>query len=352
MIMKSISRSFADTHHISIVKYRQAGLTLIELLISVSIGLLVVFAATSLVVSTKTLFMTQTDGNDTQDIARFGLDNISRSLRQAGYVNYDFNNSPQITPSTASADLSGMDANSVSATSTDISSPLGASVNFSDVLAVRFFGSGNTGSGDGTVINCAGFSVPAPVSSNTADQDRGWSIYYVANGASNEPELFCKYYNPVSGNWSAQSIVKGVESFQVLYGVDTSNPTDGTANKFLTATAINALDASLVLTGTTAAQQAQDLNRKTYWKKITEVKVAMLVSGTQNSRVDTATTTYNLFGPDYAAANSGVDKGTTIKDQDLPSSRQNRVRKVYTATVFIRNICNVDPIRGTCLPPN
>jgi len=334
------------------LKDKQNGLTLVELLISIAVGLLVVLAATGLVVSTKKLFLSQTEGNETQDTTRFALDNISRSIRRAGYVNYDFSNSFQITPSKAQADIIGMDANSVTATSNDISSPRGSAVNFSDLLAVRFFGSGKTGSGDGTVSNCAGFSVPEPVSSNTADQDRGWSIYYVANDANGEPELFCKYFSPDTGQWNAQSIVKGVESFQVLYGVDTSNPTDGSANKFLTATALNALDATLVLVGDTPDQKAEDLNRKTYWKKITEIKIALLVSGAQNSRQDDAKTTYNLFGSSYAAANSGVDKGTTIKETDLPASRQNRIRKVYNATVLVRNVCNVDPDRGTCLPPN
>ncbi|MFZ6774460.1 PilW family protein [Undibacterium sp. SXout7W] len=331
---------------------KQNGLTLIELMISLTLGLMVILAATGLVISTKQLFIVQTDGNDTQDTARFALDNISRSLKQAGFVNYDFSNSPLVTPAIATADLAGMDANSVSATSSDISTPLNSAVNSSDLLAVRFYGSGNTGNGDGTMSNCAGFSVPAPVSANTADQDRGWSIYYVANDNNNEPELVCKYFNSVSGKWSAQSIVKGVESFQVLYGLDTSSPTDGLANKYLTATAINALDAALVLTGATATEKAQDLNKKTYWKKILVVKLAMLVRGKENARNDATNSTYNLFGDAYATANGSNDPGTTIKEVSLPLASKNRVRKVYSATVQMRNICMVDPDHGLCLPPN
>jgi type IV pilus assembly protein PilW len=331
---------------------KQSGLTLVELMISITLGLLVVLAATGMVVSTKGLFISQTDGNDTQDSARFALDNISRSLRQVGYVNYDFTNSPQITPDVASADLAGLDANSVSATSDDISSPLNSGVNFSDVLAVRFYGSGNTANGDGTMSNCAGFSVPAPVSVNTADQDRGWSIYYVANDANNDPELFCKYYDAVSGKWTAQSIVSGVESFQVLYGLDTSSPTDGLANKYLTASDINTLDSALILNGATAAEKAKDRNRKTFWKKILIVKVALLVRGKENARTDVTSSTYNLFGSGYATANSTNDKGTTIKEVNLPAGTLNRIRKVYSTTIQLRNNCMVDSVHGICLPPN
>ncbi|MBI3285742.1 MAG: PilW family protein [Burkholderiales bacterium] len=327
-------------------------MTLVELMISITLGLLVILAATGLVLSTKSLFITQTDGNDTQDTARFALDNISRSLRQTGYVNYDFTSAPQITPSTASADLAGLDANSVSATSTDISTPLNSSVNFSDVLAVRFFGSGKTGNGDGTMSNCAGFSVPEPTSSNTADQDRGWSIYYVANDDNDEPELLCKYYDSVKGTWSAQSIVKGVESFQVLYGLDTNTPTDGLANRFLTATDVNKLDDNLVLEATTEPEKTQEKNRKTFWKRILLVKIALLVRGKENSRSDANTSSYDLFGADYASVNAAADKGSTIKETYLSADTRNRVRKVYAATVQLRNNCMVDPDRGICLPPN
>lgn len=330
---------------------KQHGLTLVELMISITLGLLVILAATSLVVSTKSLFVTQTDGNDTQDTARFGLDNISRSLRQVGYVNYDFMaTAVRVTPATAPADLSGLDADSVTATSLDISTPLGTSVNFSDVLAVRFFGSGAVGSGDGTMSNCAGFSAPEPTSN--PDVERGWSIYYVANDANNEPELLCKYFDPVSGKWNAESIVKGVESFQVLYGLDAKATPDGVVNQFLTATAINALDNALVLVGATADEQAEDKNRKTFWKKILTVKIAMLVHGKENARSDTGTSTYDLFGVDYSVANGANDKGTTIKESTLPANFRNRVRKIYTATIQLRNNCMVDPVHNICSSPN
>lgn len=332
---------------------RQDGLTIAELMISLSLGLLVILGSTALVVSTKTLFITQTDGNDTQDTARFALDNIARQLRQTGYVNYDFSNpsNVQVTPSTASADLAGMDANSVSATSTDISTPLNTSVNSSDVLAIRFFGSGTGASGDGTMSNCAGFSVPAPMSASKADTDRGWSIYYVSLDANNEPQLMCKYLGN-NGNWSAQALVKGVESFQVLYGLDTNTPSDGLSNQYLTASGINALDANLNLTGTTAAQKQQSLYLQTYWKRVLVVKIAILVRGKENSRTDTTSTIYNLFGSDYATVNGANDPGTTINEQSLPASTINRVRKVFTSTIQLRNNCLVDPTRNICLPPN
>ncbi|MFC5400381.1 PilW family protein [Undibacterium jejuense] len=332
------------------------GFTLVELMVSVTLSLLLLLIASGLIFSTKSVFLTNADYADTQETARFALDNIGRSLRQAGFVNLDFNNAPQITPSIASADVGGLDANSLSAASSDLSSPLGVSVNSSDVLAVRFFGSGTSSGGDGSITNCAGFSVPAPSSAETVDEDRGWSIYYVSNDINKEPELFCKYQsvNSKGGSisWNAQAVVKGVESFQVLYGIDTNEPANGSASKFLNATAINALDAGLVLSGATEAEKKADLNRKTFWKKVTEIKIALLISGSESARVDSATNTYNLFGDDYASLSASTDKGTTIREKDLTPDRRKRLRRIYTMSVVLRNRCDVDPVRGTCQAPN
>ena len=48
---------------------------------------------------------------------------------------------------------------------------------------------------------------------------RGWSIFYVAANGDGEAELRCKYRG--ASGWGADAIVRGVDSFQVLYGVDT-----------------------------------------------------------------------------------------------------------------------------------
>jgi len=333
----------------------QSGLSMVELMVSLTLGLLVLLVATTLLFTTRASFSLQTDHSDIQESASFAIDNIARSLRQAGYVNLDSSSSPQITAATSSADIVGLDASTLSATNSDIAGAVQSKTNFSDVLAIRFFGAGNSISGDGTVTNCAGFPIPAPISSDTADEDRGWSIYYVVENANKEPELFCKYQsiNSKNGNmsWSAQAIIKGVESFQVLYGIDISRSDLGGVKKFLTASEINALDLGLDLVGDTATERKIDLNRKTFWKKVTEVRVAMLVSGEERTRNDSLVNTYHLFGDDYAAIAGNVDKGTTIKESDIPTERRNRLRRVYITTVLLRNNCIVDLVRGICSAP-
>lgn len=331
------------------VTARQRGLTLVELMVSIALGLLVVLAATALLLSSKSAYMSQSDSANFQDTARYAMENIVRSVRQAGYENWD--KETQDAPITAtpemSANLAGMDGNSLKddASTPGIDSPLGTSVNGSDVLAVRFFGINQLGTSqpDGTVFNCGGFGVAAPTSQNTADEDRGWSIYYVAKDAAGEPELRCKYRNDDNSTWGSDAIARGVESFQVLYGVDTDyvpstgKGADRIPNRFLTATQINAMDDALILAGADAAAKALDKNRKTWWKRVSVIKVAMLVRGSANVRADAATTTYDLFGADYSVANGTTDKGTQIKEADLPADTQNRGRKVFLSTIQFRN---------------
>lgn len=334
--MKKTSRSF--------ITIWQSGLTLVELMVAMTLGLLVVLAATGLLVASKNSYTAQDDQIRVQDTGRFTLEIITRAVRQTGYVYWDKEDAPIIATDIMSAGIAGLDANSVKSTTVGIENPLGTSVNGSDVLAVRFFGAGTrpaAGSsvdgfskdGYGSIINCAGFGVDAPVSQNTADEDRGWSIFYVANDASGEPELRCKYFG--DGNWSSEAIARGVESFQVLYGVDTDG--DSLPNQFLTAAAINALDDGLVLSPPTIEEK----NRQTHWKKVVALKIGMLVRGASpNGGVGTVcpeTVCFDLFGAEYGKDNATVDKGTRFKENDLPANTLNRVRKVFMTTIQLRN---------------
>ena len=334
---------------------RQHGLTLVELMISITLGLLVVLAATALLVSSKSSYVSQDDDTLVRDTGRYAIENIMRSLRQAAFENWDTETSasktqqaPIVTQPKMTANLSGLDANTLTgSTSTpgigdNTSSNV---VNGSDVLAVRFYGSGAPDGGKftakairdgyGSVLDCAGFAVSAPTSQSDAEAGRGWSIYYVAKDASGEPELRCKYRSDGGSTWNSMAIARGVESFQVLYGVDTDG--DRIPNRFLTATEINALDSNITITATSEPEKTYEKNRKTNWKKVLVVKVALLVRGAQNVQGDVSGKIYNLFGSDYSDANASSDTGVKIKVADLDASVQRRVRKVFEATIQYRN---------------
>jgi type IV pilus assembly protein PilW len=312
---------------------RQSGLTLIEVMVSMAIGLLIVLASTALLLTTKGSYAAGDESGRLDDSGRFALDNIARSVRQAGNSLWMPDRPPLQTTDGMSPDILGYDARSLTTTSTAIDTPLIKAVNGSDILAVRFFGSGGGENGDGSALNCAGFSKGQPASQSAAEAERAWSIYYVAEDSTGEPELYCKYSG--KSGWTAQAIVRGVESFQVLYGIDIDG--DGQPERFINASAIRALDATLTVKGSSAEELAADRNRQSHWKKVIAVKVALLLRGSLGVRMDKPAVEYTLFGGDYASAFGGTDAGTTVREDALPSKARNRMRRVFGMTLQLRN---------------
>ena len=299
---------------------RFAGFTLTELILALALGMLIVLATTTLVVSASAIEASVADRQELQDNASFAMDNISTAVQQAGYVSIDADNGPWVEEDSLSAPITGLDASTLKANSEDISAPT-ASRNFSsDVLAIRYSGAGQPA--DGTIVNCAGIGIAA-ARPRAAGADRGWSIYYVANDASGEPGLYCKYKKD---QFTAQAIAQGVESFQVLYGLDNGTATEEHTSRFLTASEISALDAGLA---------PSELNRKTHWKKVTAVKIALLLRGKSNKISDDRSAVFELFGPQYDAA--GTDPGTRITAAEIAPALRSRLRLVCSRTMMLKN---------------
>lgn len=315
------------------LRARQGGLTIVELMVSITLGLLVTMAAMALLQSSRSGYVAQDEGTRIQDTGRYAIESIARTVRQAAYENWDGNEAPIAASATFSANIAGLDGHSLKENSEGITAPVKKAVNGSDVLAIRFFGVGAGANGDGTMLNCAGFGVGAPSSRDHADLERGWSIFYVAADSGGEPELRCKYQG--KSTWTSDAIARGVESFQVLYGMDSD--ADGLPNRFLNASAIDRLDDGLILVGKDAAALARDKNRKTFWKKVVIVKIALLVRGLQSARADALTAQYDLFGKAYGDAYAVADIGTRIKETELPPAIRNRHRKMFSISIQLRN---------------
>ena len=324
--------SFYDLYKLS-VSSPQRGWTIIEMMIAITLSLFILLTATGLLLSSKSSYVMQDQNASIHETGRYAIEVLSRSVRQAGYENWNSGDLPLLTGNDFSANVIGMDAMTLkkttagldSATSTDV-------VNGSDVLALRFFGESTYGE-EGAILNCAGLAVTGPASIQTADQERGWSIFFVAKDSAGEPELRCKYQSKTS--WNADAIARGVESFQVLYGIDTDG--NGLPEQFLSADKIDELDDKLLLLGDNAIARAADKNRKTHWKKIRGIKFSLLVRGSQVARDDALATEYNLFGADYSNAYATTDKGVRIREDALPSASRNRIRKIFTHTIQLRN---------------
>lgn len=311
---------------------QQAGVTLAELMISLGLSLTVVLAATSIFITSQSAYTANDDAALIQENGRYVLEVMARALRQAGHEDWDVGSVAKLVRGDDSASIVGLDARSLKANAAALDSPIVKSVNGSDVLGIRFYGAGVGDYGDGTMLNCAGFGVASGLKAG-GTTERGWSIFYVAEDATGEPELRCKYQGKTS--WTAVAIARGVESFQALYGLDIDG--DGLPNHFLTATEMEQLDEKLILTSTDSTARTLEKNRKTHWKKVVAVRVAILVRGTRPARNDDLRKSYDLFGRDYSDAHATVDIGSQINESGLSAKSRNRIRKVFSATIMLRN---------------
>ena len=300
-------------HRLSI-KSTYQGSSLIELLIASGLSCGVVLAAITTLQTANTSFIWQEQAAILRDSGNYAVSLIEQALKQIAYVDYtqDINQRYQIPDNGM---VWGADARTVK--SGDFSTAVldQHAVNGSDVLVIRFPGSATQA--DGSVVNCAGFAVSR---ANTAEADRGWSIFYVAKNSYGEPELRCKYRG--NTEWDSQAIVSGVESFQVLYGIDTDG--DGLANQYLNASAINKLDAEKNMTAS-------------HWTQVASVRISLLLHAPNKLSRNDAADKFDLFGSDYADANSHEDTGTRILRNNLPPQSRSWYRHIVQSIIYLRN---------------
>lgn len=301
-------------------RLRQAGLSIVELLVAMTLGLAVLLGAGSLMVGSAGAHAALLEAAEMDDSGRYAMNAVARAVRLAAHVDWAARPVPDPT---APAAIAGIDAHAVSRTGAGIDPPLPNQVNGSDVLALRFTGSGAPPNGDGATLDCAGFPVHR--------DEEGWSIFYVARNAQGDAELRCKYRG--ASNWSSDAVAGGVDGFQVLYGLDTDD--DGAPNRYLNASEVEALDAALMLVGATPAERAADLRTRTHWKRVAAVRVALLLHGPRLAPGAAGNRVIDLFGPDHGAAFSAGDPGTRLDAAALDGRGPAHMRKVYQMTVAV-----------------
>ncbi|MDB5753781.1 MAG: Pilus assembly protein PilW [Massilia sp.] len=304
---------------------RQHGASIAELMVAIAIGMAVMLMAAGLLTSANAAYQAQAEAAALDDRGRYALEIITRAVRQAAFV--DWEREAAGPDGAAPSHIGGLDARTLSRAADGISEPLPGAVNGSDVLAVRYAGSGTADGGDGSAVNCAGFGVGA--------HEDGWSIFYVGRSSLGEDELRCKYRGKTS--WGADAVVGGVDSFQVLYGLDTDDPADGVANQYVSAAVLEALDGALVLIGATPEARDRERSRRTHWKRVAGVRVALLLHGAAVSRKDGEPAVFDLFGRAYSDGAGAGDTGVRLDEARMPGEMQRRQRRMFATTVLLRN---------------
>lgn len=306
-------------------KTRQAGVTLVELLVSLVLVSLITLAVLALYTTSASTYRTTDANQELSDNARFIFEIFSQSVRQAGlqdtaqYASFQAQNQPALAPSfvwdiarfgTQPALFGYNNAKVANTTSgTDFGANDNGGYNNSDVFGVRYFGSSklsDASTADGSVIDCRGVAVPYPLNQG----DIGLSLFMIATGASGEPELQCIN----SGRAQAFPIVAGVESLQIMYGVDTDPATDTTPNRWLN--------------GKQVADSA-------LWTRVRTVRLGMVLRGAPGSALNLANPPA-LFPLGEEFSKVGGTVSTEVGMAFTPPS-DGRLRRAYTFNIAVRN---------------
>lgn len=310
----------------------QRGLTLIELMVSVALALLVTLAALGVLLFSRQGGSAMEQATTLRDNARFATELVRRIALQAGFESPTESTSTRqsfITggseDNSLSADISGIN-NALVVAGTD---PLAAShgnrssacgtmtdtrcVNGSDVLVLRY-----QGTADGSMINCAGVAVGDALTA----ADRPMSAFHVKVSHSGEPTLTCTH-RKADGSFADVELVEGVESFQVLYGVDGVAPGQATTTTTPPTLVTRYLRADqMVVSGQPAATQNN-------WRRVRAIRVGMVLRGPPGSAITSAAQDLYPLGEKLFNAQDAFSKLTTPAD--------GRLRQAVTFTVHLRN---------------
>lgn len=325
---------------------RNQGMTLVEVMVSLVIGLLVSLAAVTSLIVTRQGFSTVDASSQLRDNGRFAADLIQRVSLQAGYKDPQYAIAPP-SPKDVQDDLDGLIPASVTgfnnaiAKTDDLTTATARSSGVvgygSDVLILRYqtakLNNDISTTADGTMIDCAGNAI----TTSPADRnDRMVSIFYVAVGSDGEPSLMCSRSANGLAPYSPQPIVQGVENFQVLYGVDGFTTVNSSFNAAPDSVPEKYLRADQMVVGGVASSQATYNN----WRRVRSIRIGMVLRGPPNSQQERVSQTFYPFG-------SGQDSATGTAGSALSSANDigtvftpavdGRLRQVVTFTIHLRN---------------
>jgi len=326
-------------------------------MIGLALSLLVVLFAVSLFLSTRITYITQDQNAKLNETGRFVSQTLTRLIRQTSFVPIgDEDGTPlQITKANFQHGIHGYDSGFISQANIQNpplppvdpakidcpADPPDKGLNSCDSITLRFFGAGIPGSTDGSITDCVGQPIRAPIAAGdgdslTAEIDRAANHLFLSMSKPDaqgviEPELSCRWRSLKEGFVTTQPLASGIEALQFLYAVEARGLQDRLV--FLTAEQINALvvkpDPSL---GASVPNSP--------WLKVVAVRYAFIVRSARGARTDLDTTVYSLFGTEKTpgAYPYDSDPGTQIDASKLlPVEERTRLRKVFSGVVHLRN---------------
>ncbi|MDW5443224.1 PilW family protein [Polaromonas sp. SM01] len=283
------------------MRSRVRGLSLIELLISLVIGLVVVGAVLVSIIGSSKAGRFQSAYAGMNEDAQIGLSILSRDLQMAGYAQ-----PTALTSSGGASPTFSLTSNTLGVGAfifgcdTGFANPRAANL-VCGASATPAFEVAYEADADNTVLtaggvpsDCLGTSIP--VGPPYVARNR----YFISAGASGRPELYCASNNAAG---SAQPLIENIENMKVWYGLSVlASPTQ--VVRYVTATDIAALGA------VPAAAE---------WGQVISVRVCLLVRSAE------------------PVLNAGDDTLTYLDCDSVASASNDRfLRRAYFTTASLR----------------
>ncbi|CAN7627164.1 PilW family protein [Acidovorax delafieldii] len=328
---------------------RQKGVTLVELMVAMALGLLIALAAAASLLISRQGFTAVDAASQLRDNGRYLQSLVQRLGVQAGYRDIRF-----ATDTTAKANqaygastpppnvfglnnASRVVSDSWKAGTARTSGQLGYG---SDILVLRHQTSSSipdSTTSDGTMIDCSGVaSTVAP----TGLDNKLISIIHVGVGPDGEPALLCSRSDNGAEPYDDPPlpIISGVENFQVLYGVDGIAP--GNTTVPIPSTSADSIPErylradQLTVAGNDAATYAN-------WQRVRSIRIGVVLRGPRGSAVDNSSQTFYPLGISKGStggtAGSGFGNNSTDPGTIYTPTVDSRLRQVVTFTVHLRN---------------
>lgn len=286
------------------------GFTLIELMISLVLGLLISAAVIQVYLTNTKTASTQKSGSELQEASVFGLQQLESHLRLANLGNSvtsitdttagggivispknigleptDTSKNLYFTRNGGDSNITGINSDQLTiqfknTTGVKIADCESADVELGDTVIERYFIRSSSTTGQGLLLACdAGRVTTAGIT--------GWSANYQSGGSE---------------------VILGVDQFKILLGIQTDAPSDAGLMRYLTASEY------LALSGTKPP--------------ITAVKIGLIVRGSSPVIGSDVATSFKLLGA----------------TQPLKSGQPKLVRTTYESTTLLRNarVINID----------
>lgn len=266
------------------ISTRQKGLSIIELLVAMVIGLILLLGVSQVFLSSRQTFATNDAMTKLQENGRFALEFIAATARQAGYLSPGSSEGMPFPVEPINCGKGSAASNPCTFSGAGNASDR---VSFSAEPAVVI---------DGSLRDCTGSAVPI-------DKIIINSYFIIPPDANNpQPSLGCSSYNRSDSGWLVQNqrLIDGIESLQVLYGI-ASNTDPFSVGSFISADRVEA---------------------QNKWKDVLAVRIAVLANS------------LDPVSPPPVQRNYYLLDAAPI----TPAAGDQLSRQIFTTTVQLKNI--------------